>query len=224
VAALRAVALIFIFGRLVFHPSSLVLHPLCARSQPTQTSCSIYTCRAAPRGFTPRIAPATRHDFLGNPDQDFLIFLCGPLRAPMATARRSPRPQPCKRIADVNNRQQIDTTDKTAILALNVTIMVPAQSLPPKSRLRRAARIATICYVICCAVVLPLGLAAGILGGIHLFTASKVPKGDKTAQFKQGNTVLYNTPELFAWRDRLLVTGATGTAVLLLTGGTMYVL
>jgi hypothetical protein len=101
--------------------------------------------------------------------------------------------------------------------------MVPTQTLPPTSPLKQAARIATTCYAICCAVVLPLGLATGIVGGIHLFTATKVAEGDKTAEFKQGNTVLFNTPELLAWRNRLLIAGAPGTAILLTTGGVTFI-
>ncbi len=102
--------------------------------------------------------------------------------------------------------------------------MVPTQTRTPTSSLKRAARIATICYVICCSVVLPLGLATGVVGGIHLFTATKVAKGEKTAEFKQGNTILYNTPKLLVWRNRLLVAGATGTAILLTTGGVTFLL
>src|SRR5260221_6521211 len=102
--------------------------------------------------------------------------------------------------------------------------MVSDRPLTSAPRLLRAVRLVTIFYFACCAIVLPVGIAAGTVGAIQLATATKYPTGHKTAEFKQGNTVYFNTPELLKWRDRLLRVGVTGTAVLLSSAAAMLML
>ena len=89
------------------------------------------------------------------------------------------------------------------------------------TRLARAARGATVFYFVCCALVLPVGVAAGVVGLIHLNTASAHPGGDKTAGFRLGDDDYFNTPGLLAWRNRLLLAGAVGSGVLIAAGATM---
>ena len=101
---------------------------------------------------------------------------------------------------------------------------MPQQTMSPTTRVKRAARVATVICAVCCAVALPIGVATAVVGSVHLFTATKQPTADKTAQFKQGNTVLFNTPQLLAWRNRLLMAGVPATAAMLATGGVMFLL